>query len=138
VRFAKVPEILYQWQDLPDRASRKLDNYSANKFYGVKASYFAKWWTTHHNERQIWIWGYGKSVFNKVKPLFANGIDIEGYIDIQKHPMSTRKVSSIKSIQLNNSKFYLIYLGDRQGKVAILNFFNKIKMYPGRDYLFMC
>ncbi len=137
VRFAKLPEVLLHWADPPGRASRTQATYRQENFYRVKATYFSRWWQQHHRHRQLWIWGFGKDVFAKVRPLLAAGVPIAGYIDLQERPGSPRKVRRYTSITAGNNHFYLVYIGNRQGKIAVARFFSRLSMQAGEDYLFM-
>ena len=137
VSFAKVPETLYHWLDYPTRTSRTHANYKLDKFYQLKAKYFARWWMANNMIKEIWIWGYGKDVFRKSLPLTETGINIAGYIDIIERPNAKRRVRSYRTIIANSDHFYLIYIGDRNGKQQIIDFFADNKMKMGEDYLFM-
>lgn len=137
VQFAKVPEVLYEWSDYPDRSSRIHPNYSADKFCNLKAMYFRRWWQRHNNDREIWIWGYSKEVFKKVKPLIEIDIEISGFIDLKERPNATRLVKSYLNVKKSAKYFYLIYIGDRQGKRNIADYLSTQDMVVSEDYLFM-
>ncbi len=137
VRFAKLPEVLLHWADPPGRASRTHAHYREENFYRVKAGYFKRWWQQHHRQRQLWVWGYGKAVFAKVAPLLAAGVPVAGYIDLQERPGSSRQVRHYTFVRAGDHHFYLVYIGDREGKTAIADFFAQRAMQAGADYLFM-
>ena len=136
VRFAKVPQTLVDWYDLPGRASRELANYNQESFYKVKAEYFSKWWNKKSLKKEFWIWGYGKDVFRKSNHLLDHGLSITGYIDLHERKDSTRNVKSYKKIPGING-FYLVYISDRNGKALVKKYFDNCKMEAGKDFLFM-
>jgi hypothetical protein len=137
VQFAKVPEVLLQWTDYPDRTSRVHPNYNLSNFYLLKAKYFKLWWQANNLNRKIWIWGYGKEVFRKSKPLTDIGIEVAGYIDLHARPDVARVVRSYMGISKNSDKYYLIYIGDRRGKRKIAEYMSDQQMTLGHDYLIM-
>jgi len=137
VQFAKVPEVLLQWTDYPNRTSRIHANYNPGKFYHLKAKYFKLWWQVNTNNREIWIWGYGKEVFRKSNHLSDIGIEVAGYIDLRARPDATRVVSAYTEISKNADKYYLIYIGDRSGKLKIVEYLSAQQMRLGKDYLIM-
>jgi glycosyltransferase involved in cell wall biosynthesis len=137
VKFAKVPEILFQWSDYPGRTSRTNRNYDSNKFSRLKARYFSRWWQKNQLQYEIWIWGYGKEVFRKSNYLTEEGIEIKGYIDIKNRPDVERNVIYYDSVETNDNRFILVYVGDREGKRKILEFLKSQGKVVGDDYLFM-
>ena len=137
VRFAKIPEVLLQWADPPQRASRMLENYAQQGFFCLKAIYFKDWWQKNHRQRQLWVWGYGREVFAKVKPLIEQGVQPAGYIDLQERPASKRRVRHYTTVTANQHDFYLIFVGDRLGKEKIAGYLNSLKLQAGSHYLFM-
>jgi glycosyltransferase involved in cell wall biosynthesis len=137
LRFAKVPEVLFEWSDYPVRTSRTHKNYRMENFYQQKAVYFARWWKSKKINKEIWIWGYGKDVFKKVQPLATEGLKITGFIDISERPKAKRRVRSFKSILPHANEFYLIYVADRDGKTAIVDYLSQLALTNGEDYLIM-
>lgn len=136
VRFAKIPDVLFDWYDSTKRASRVLEEYKQEQFDKVKTKYFAKWWQRKNSNKSIWIWGYGKKVFKKSATLQDFGIEIAGYIDIIDRPHSLRKVEHYSKIP-GLDAFCLVYVSDRSGKVKITDYFKNMDMKPGKDFLYM-
>jgi len=137
VKFAKVPEILFQWSDYPDRASRTDSNYNSDNFFQQKAKYFSRWWQKKQLNKELWIWGYGKEVFRKSGYLLEDGLSIEGYLDIKERPNTARNVLYYDAIMTNDNRFILVYIGDREGKSKISEFLKSQGKIVGKDYLFM-
>lgn len=136
VKFAKVDESLFQWLDYSDRLSRTHTNYDTQKFFRLKAQYFAKWWQGQ-GKGNLWIWGYGKDVFRRTSYLEEQAIHLNGFIDIVERSGTNRLVLPIDKVQKSNDDFYLVYVSNRQGKSRIRSYFDDKGMQPNEDYLFM-
>jgi len=83
VIMEKVPGVLLQWRDEPDRLSRNHPRYSFEAFYRVKARYLSNWLkrqNPHHPE--IIVWGAGRTTRKRAEMLIDYGITITHYIDI--------------------------------------------------------
>jgi glycosyltransferase involved in cell wall biosynthesis len=137
VKFAKRPQVLYQWRDYPLRASRIDPRYSEDAFNKVKAIYLKKWLDQLAPNKEIWIWGYGKQVIKKVSSLTKLGIHISGFIDVKQRDSTKRNVKTYQSIEGSENRFYLIYVSDRLGKVRIKEFLEEKSLKPSHDYYFM-
>lgn len=91
VRFAKLPETLLTWNDPPGRLSRTHPNYAAESFYQLKAGYLARWLVRHNpHHPRVWIIGAGKVTRRRVEALRACGVEVAGYLDIDR-----RKVGQV-------------------------------------------
>ena len=137
LKFAKVPEVLLNWADFPDRLSRINTNYRTGQFFEVKAYYFKKWFSQQTLKTEIWIWGYGHKVFKKASYFSDAGLEIEGYIDLKSRPDASRKVKAIAELRPESHQVYLVLIGDREGKNSIKEFFIERKLSLGNDYFFM-
>ena len=136
VRFKKLEEPVLDWYDYSSRLTRTDSNYSFEAFAKVKAEYFAKWWNTNNRGRSLWIWGYGKDVFNKSKWLSNFEIVIEGYLDIKERPEASSNVNKYSEVNLSKS-FILVYVSDREGQKKIKDWFDINDLSPVKDYYFM-
>lgn len=136
VLFMKLKEPVLDWYDYSYRLTRNNSNYSSDAFHKLKAKYFAEWWTNQaRTNRKIWVWGFGKDVFNKSKWLEEHGVTIEGYIDITEKPTSRKKIHYSKIIK--QEMFILVYVSDRKGQQNISNWFTANWYEPTKDYYFM-
>ena len=136
VKFAKIPEVLMTWSDSPHRLSRTSRVYSRDNFFKLKANYLARWKAKNMSDTNIWIWGYGKTIFKRTALLENLGISVTGYIDVQAHPNSTRNVIHFEDYK-KNMGLVLVYVSDRVGKKMIQEFMNKHGFLAGVDYYFM-
>jgi glycosyltransferase involved in cell wall biosynthesis len=136
VQFAKVPQTLLTWQDSAHRLSRISGNYHREKFFMLKAQYFAFWWKNKSSPTNLWVWGYGPTVFKRSAMLENRGIRVHGFIDVKNRPCSTRKVLSYKDYH-RSLGFVLVYVSDRAGKMKINRYLERIGCVAGQDFYFM-
>ncbi len=137
LRFAKVPALLLDWTDYPDRLSRTNANYKTEHFFKVKAHYFSKWYNRQTVKTEIWIWGYGHKVFKKATYFSDAGLKIEGFIDLKSRPEASRKVVMVERLNPKLHQLYLVLIGDREGKKTISEYFSERNLKLGEDYFFM-
>ncbi|MEM1407571.1 MAG: glycosyltransferase, partial [Bacteroidota bacterium] len=137
VRMQKLREVLLKWYDSPNRLSRSHQNYNSDLFFEVKAYYFVKWYTKKEIKRSIWVFGTGKTVNNRIKPLKAIGIEPEKFIDVLPktaahiiHYQDLPKVSE-------HGPFLLSYVSDRKGKKEIRDFLGQRNYKEGTDFIMM-
>ncbi|MDF3131048.1 glycosyltransferase family 2 protein [Kiritimatiellaeota bacterium B1221] len=74
--FAKLPEPLYQWNDLSTRLSRCDSRYDPKAFYEIKCDYIKK---CVPEGRPLWLWGAGRNTrqrFSALEP-FAGYVDVD-------------------------------------------------------------
>lgn len=137
VHMVKLPDVLLKWHDSPNRLSRVGSNYSHDQFNELKAQYFARWYFRKKINRPVWIFGTGRVVNNRVKPLKAAGIKPEKFIDIV--PKADPHIICYKDLPKaeGNGPFILSYVSDRKGKTEISNFLKGRNYAVGKDFLMM-
>lgn len=84
VRFQKIPEVLFTWNDLPGRLTRNDPRYSAEAFERAKTGYLAEFITEQNmgKDRLLFLCGAGRITRKKSAFLVASGLEIGGYVDI--------------------------------------------------------
>ena len=135
VKFAKVPEILFQWSDYETRLTRNHQNYLEENFQKVKAEYFKKWYDSNGGNRPIWIWGNSKVVRRKVQFLTQKEIEISGFIDLKSY--NQKDVIHFDQIKHLHSPIILSYVADRSGRLKIEHWLNNNGFQVGSDYFMM-
>lgn len=135
--IGKVRQFLFHWRDHARRLSRNHEMYSQDAFYRIKTEYFARWFNRHFpGEKEVLIWGTGKSVREKCRFLANWNITVSGYIDVKSsRENQTPPVYHYRSIP--NGKFILSYVSDRNGRVAIHNELVKRGLRQGEDFYMM-
>jgi glycosyltransferase involved in cell wall biosynthesis len=83
VRFEKIPEVLFTWNDLPTRLTRNDERYSPDAFGRAKIQYLVKFIKQNNpTGRPLYVCGGGRITRKKSKLLIESGIDIGAYVDI--------------------------------------------------------
>ena len=139
VSMHKINEVLLDWHDTPKRLSRTDVHYSNENFYKVKARYLVSFLRQRfHKIPDIYIWGAGRIVNNRVKPLLSLGITISKYIDVKERTPNSKFLFFSKIPAPQTGKLFILsYVSDRKGKVAVYDFLCKRGYKEGRDFLMM-
>ena len=80
VHFAKLPEILLDWREHPDRLTRTDSRYSLENFLRLKAYYLAHGPLAHRDA--IIVWGAGMIGRRLSKHLERQGVPLVAFVDI--------------------------------------------------------
>ena len=78
-RFAKVPEVLLEWREHPERLTHTDSRYSLENFLRAKAHYIAK--GPARGRDGIFIWGAGMTGRRLSKHLVREGLELAGFVD---------------------------------------------------------
>jgi glycosyltransferase involved in cell wall biosynthesis len=79
-RFAKVPEVLLEWRERPDRLTRQDSRYSLENFLRLKAHYLAQ--GPLRGRETVIVWGAGMMGRRLGKQLERQGTPLAAFIDI--------------------------------------------------------
>jgi glycosyltransferase involved in cell wall biosynthesis len=79
-QFAKVPEILFEWREHPERLTRMDGRYSLENFLRAKAHYLAR--GPLQDRDGVILWGAGMMGRRLSKHLLRQGAPLEAFIDI--------------------------------------------------------
>lgn len=134
VHFAKLDEVLLEWTDSPNRLSRTHRAYAASAFRISAAEHFLK-----PPNKAIWIWGFGNSVQQKIRPFVSRGLTVSGYIDVkERKTQDNTQVITIHEVpKLKNKALILVFVGDLTGKNLIQSFLDTHAFIENEDYLWM-
>ena len=90
VRFAKLPEVLMEWREHPNRLTRTDRRYSLENFLRLKAHYLALGPLAGRDS--VLMWGAGMVGRRLGRQLINLGVPVEAYIDIDPRKIgSTRR-----------------------------------------------
>jgi glycosyltransferase involved in cell wall biosynthesis len=78
--FAKVPEVLLEWRDHPDRITRTDGRYSVENFLRAKAHYLAR--GPLKDRDAVIVWGAGMMGRRLSKQLQNNHLPLAAFVDI--------------------------------------------------------
>ena len=137
IKIGKVPEVILDWHDPPNRLSRTHQNYAQESFSKVKARYFAIWFHAQFKQQKpdIYVFGFGKIVKKKTRFLTEEGLKIHSFVDVIDRPKSGC-IHYLRLPEIKN-KFVLSYVADRHGKEKIKDYLIKIEMVEGKDFYIM-
>jgi glycosyltransferase involved in cell wall biosynthesis len=79
-RFAKLPEVLLQWRERPERLTRTDGRYSVENFLRLKAYYLARGPLTGRDA--VIVWGAGMFGRRLSKHLYRQGVPLVAFVDI--------------------------------------------------------
>ncbi len=79
-RFGKVPEILLDWREHPERLTRTDSRYSLENFIRLKAHYLAA--GPLATRKMVFVWGAGMMGRRLSKHLLRAGVSIQAFIDV--------------------------------------------------------
>jgi glycosyltransferase involved in cell wall biosynthesis len=89
-RFAKVPEVLLDWREHPERLTRRDSRYSLENFLRAKAYYLMR--GPAAGREAVFIWGAGMMGRRLGKQLERQGAPLAAFIDIDPRKIgSTRR-----------------------------------------------
>lgn len=80
-RFRKVPEVLLDWRERPDRLSRTSDRYSTDAFFSLKARYIGRAPLVQGRSRVL-LWGAGPWGRRFSDMLSREGFSVEAFVDV--------------------------------------------------------
>ena len=141
IAMEKIPHILHQWRDHPQRASRTSPKYSPHAFHEIKAKYLKLWLLNEPElkERKIVCWGAGRVARKFSSLLEQEKINISGYIDLdpKKIGQSIASVPILSIEQLPSPKkcFVLILVGARGAREKISRYLKDFGFELGKDFI---
>jgi hypothetical protein len=131
--------VLHEWRDHPDRASRNDPNYLDHRFLNLKVFWFLK---LHHvASRPLVLWGAGKKGKEIARLLIQNDIHFNwicnnekkigsNIFDIRMHP--------IEHIDQLNEPQLIIAVAGPKDQLGILSMLDKRQKKPMQDYYLFC
>ncbi len=124
VKMSKLPEVLLQWHDSPQRLSRTDPRYSVTAFYECKSFYLSKWLqqnNPHHPD--VVVWGAGRTTRKRAEMLTRYGINISAYVDIDPNKIGQivhkRPVLSEQQLPAPGECFVISYVASRGAREDI-------------------
>ena len=136
VKFAKLPNFLFDWYDTDKRLTRTDERYSVDAFYRIKTPYlagFLKEINPHYP--YVAIWGAGKVSQRRAEMLKAYGIKFVFFIDIDPKKAKKENVILYNELPPPGKYFILSYAGRRDAKDKIRLFLKSRNYIEGVDFL---
>ncbi len=137
IKMAKVPEVLFQWNDPPGRLSRIHPNYKDVAFASVKAEYLHRWLAKKNPYHpQIMIWGAGRKSRRRSDLLLAHGCEVTAYIDLKAAPpIHGIPVFPYTALPELAPGFLVSFVNNRGARDEIAVYLQKVGWKAGKDYL---
>jgi len=89
-RFAKIPEVLLEWREHPDRLTHQDSRYSVENFLRAKAHYIAK--GPARGRDAVFVWGAGMTGRRLSKHLVREELPLAAFVEVdQKKIGNTRR-----------------------------------------------
>lgn len=139
VKMAKLPQVLFQWNDLPGRLSRVASQYSVDAFFRCKARYLAQWFKDNEKcDVPLFVWGAGRVTRKRAEWLCDYGLTIAGYVDIDAKKVGQRlggrEVIACDDLPEAGKVFVLSYVSSRGARDKIEAYLIKRGYRAGCDY----
>jgi glycosyltransferase involved in cell wall biosynthesis len=140
VRFEKIPEVLFTWNDIPSRLTRNDARYSTDAFERAKTDYLVKFIRTNNAQRRpLYICGSGRITRKKSELLQKSGLTIGGFLEIDT-TKAGREYEGIPVIRFENrpdsNHAYIVnYVSVRGAREQLRNIFNAEGRTEGDDFV---
>ena len=139
-RFAKVPEVLLEWRERPDRLTRTDSRYSLENFLRAKAHYLARGPLAGRDA--VIVWGAGMMGRRLSKHLLRQGAPLAAFVDIDPRKIgNTRRGRPIIAPQdlpgwwrRYENPVLLAAVGARGARQLIRQRLTRLGLVEGRDW----
>jgi glycosyltransferase involved in cell wall biosynthesis len=117
--FGKVPEVIHQWRDRPDRVTRAHARYARTRFRACKVHFLKE---LHLRGREsVQVWGAGKEGRALGKHLKRAGLTIARYLDIAPTKIGGRVLGApvVDAEKLAKDEYLLVAVGAEGARAEI-------------------
>jgi hypothetical protein len=139
VGMAKVPKVLFRWNDDPSRLTRTDPRYRPEAFYRIKAEYLANWLEARGTNRRILIWGAGRVTRQRVAFLEERGVAVDGFIDVDAKKWGRlrdgRRVIRPEETPPPVEVFVIGYVAKREAHATIRSGLTALGFREGEDFI---
>lgn len=136
--MAKVPRVLLQWRESPDRLSRVDSRYSRDAFDRLRARFLARDQRLQ-NATELVIWGAGRRTRLRVRHLQKLGIHPDAWIDIDPEKIgkafSGQTVHPPEWLDRTPRPFVLVYVTNHGAREQIAKRLDLMGYCRGLNYL---
>lgn len=139
VRFEKLQQPLYIWNDVQGRLSRSDSRYRMEAFYSIKAPYLLEALNVELKERAVVVWGAGRESRRRIRPLQHDGLSVSAWIDVDPKKIGSKisgaQVLAPSYLEGPSSQFILTAVGNRGARNEIESYLIGNGYAPKRDFL---
>jgi glycosyltransferase involved in cell wall biosynthesis len=142
VRFAKLPQVLLEWRERPERLTRTDSRYSLENFLRLKAHYLAA--GPLQNRDAVLLWGAGMNGRRLSKHLIRMGIPLIAFIDVDPKKIGHTKrglpIISPDKIAEEWKRYHhpalVSAVSARKARPLIREYLNNLELKEGVDWWF--
>lgn len=134
-RFGKVPEVLLEWRESPERLSRTDARYRIERFLELKALHLA---SGPLRDRSVTIWGAGPIGRRLGRHLIAQGAAVRAFVDIDPKKIGRtrrgRPIEPPETLAAHPEDVVIAAVGSRTARVLIRRRLLALGRKEGRDF----
>ena len=138
-QMAKLPDILLNWRERPDRVSRVDQRCSREAFDRLRAHHLASDPRLKARRDELVIWGAGRKTRKRCRHLLGHGYRPQAWIDIDPRKIGNRldgvPVVSPGWLELDRRPFVLCYVANHGARDLIAGQLHAMGYRRGEDYL---
>lgn len=138
VWMAKLPEVLLDWRESPDRTTRLDPRYSRAAFNQIRADYLARD-PRLHSGRDIAVWGAGRVTRQRVRLIEERGVTVSAYVDIDPRKIGNSiegaVVQGVDWLDRTDKPLVLVYVTNHGARDQIMKTLDQMEYRIGEDYL---
>jgi glycosyltransferase involved in cell wall biosynthesis len=137
-RFAKLPEVLLDWRDAPDRLTRTDPRYHADRFRAAKLDALAA--GPLAGRRAAVVWGAGKVGKAWSRDLRARGHGVAAFVEVDPRKIGQRihgapVVDVAQAASVEGAPLHLAAVGSAEARERIRNEAARLGLVEGRDFV---
>jgi cellulose synthase/poly-beta-1,6-N-acetylglucosamine synthase-like glycosyltransferase len=137
--MAKLPEVLLEWREGPERTSRRDPRYAREAFDRLRAEYLARDPRLLGRRGELVIWGAGRKTRKRCRQLLERGFAVQAWVDIDPRKIGNRlqgvPVVSPDWLRRRPRPFVLCYVSNHGARELIGRELHAMGYRRGRDYL---
>ncbi len=137
-RLGKHPQVLLEWRDSDERASRTDPRCTRSAFDRLRQSFLARD-SRLHGTRPLAFWGAGRTTRKRMLPLIGHGITPDLWIDIDPRKIGNRiagvPVEPPKALIRPVRPFVLVLVASHGARSRIAEWLEGHDFRCGNDYL---
>ena len=138
-RMEKLPQVLLEWRESPNRLSRTDPRCSRSAFDRLRARYLARDPRLLERRDDFVIWGAGRKTRRRCDHLLQQGFHPRAWIDIDPRKIGNRigetPVVGPEWLEVNGRPFVLVYVANHGAREEIMEVLQERGYRPGKDCL---
>ncbi len=134
VKMYKLPDVLCDWTEEPDRISVYQEKYIDQALFEMKSRYVITWMKENNKfYPEVVVWGAGRTSRQRFFILHELGMHGKFYIDLRAN--EERKVIQYQHTPPAGMNFILVYVSNRISREKIRVFLIELGYTEGKDFI---